>query len=203
MSNTPSAALVLVELRLPAFQRGTAVQGARGLTVHPSNSHLPCQTLVPSAARQPGSRRLPGQSLAAQPTMTSLVRTVRRSTNRHRPIALTTDRKSKDRSVINNPRNSGRFLGNAVSRGPAYGRLRAASARTAGTARLSDLLVLFVHTKRTPPPARANLNDRLKREAAPQGPQITLSPSSSRYRPSPYQSRWPPKAPQATDTPTN
>ena len=48
-----SAALALVELRLPAFQRSTAVQGAHGLTVHSSNSHPLCQTLVPSAARQP------------------------------------------------------------------------------------------------------------------------------------------------------
>ncbi len=49
----PSAALVLVELRLPAFQRGTAVQGAHGLTEHFSDLHPHHQTFVPSAARQP------------------------------------------------------------------------------------------------------------------------------------------------------
>ena len=63
MGSTPSAALVLVELRLPAFQRGTAVRGAHGLTEHFSDLHPHRQTFVPSAARQPGSRRLPGRSL--------------------------------------------------------------------------------------------------------------------------------------------
>ena len=63
ISSPSSAALVLVELRLPPFQRETAVQGAHGLTVHSSDSYPPCQTPVPSAARQPGSRRLPGRSL--------------------------------------------------------------------------------------------------------------------------------------------
>ena len=53
IGSPPSAALVLVELRLPAFQRGTAVQRARGLTVHSSDSHPHRQTFVPSAARQP------------------------------------------------------------------------------------------------------------------------------------------------------
>ena len=53
ISSTPSAALALVELRLPAFQRGTAVQGAHGLTAHFANLYPKRQTLVPSAARQP------------------------------------------------------------------------------------------------------------------------------------------------------
>ena len=53
IDSSSSAALVLVELRLPPFQRETAVQGAHGLTEHPSDLHLLHQTLVPSAARQP------------------------------------------------------------------------------------------------------------------------------------------------------
>ena len=53
IDSSSSAALVLVELRLPPFQRETAVHGAHGLTVHSSDSYPPCQTLVPSAARQP------------------------------------------------------------------------------------------------------------------------------------------------------
>ena len=98
IDSSSSAALVLVELRLPAFQRGTAVQGAHGLTVHSSDSHPYAR---PSCRVPRGNQQY--------------VRTVRRSKHRHRPIARTIGRKSEGRSVTNHPRNSGRFLGNVVS----------------------------------------------------------------------------------------
>ena len=112
--STPSAALALVGLRLPPFQRGTAVQGARGLTEHSSDSHLLHQIIVPSAARQPGSPAGCRDGRCREAAMTSLVRTVRRSKHRHRPKASTIDRKSKGRSVTKLPRNEGGFSRNYV-----------------------------------------------------------------------------------------
>ena len=99
----PSAALALVELRLPAFQRGTAVQGARGLTEHASNSHPYHQTFVPSAARQPGSPAGCRDGRCREAAMTSLGRAVRRSKHWHRPSVRTIDRESEGRSENNIP----------------------------------------------------------------------------------------------------
>ena len=90
ISSPSSAALVLVELRLPAFQRGTAVQGAHGLTIHSSDSHPYAR---PSCRVPRGNQQY--------------VRTVRRSKHRHRPIAPAIDQKSEGRSVTKLPRNQG------------------------------------------------------------------------------------------------
>ena len=93
-----SAALVLAELRLSPFQRGTAVQGAHGLTVHPSNLHLLHQTFVPSAARQPA----PPLGLCAE-VSTGIGPRHGQQTSQ-----------SKGRSVTKLPRNEGGFSRNVV-----------------------------------------------------------------------------------------
>ncbi len=97
--STPSAALVLVEVRLPAFQRDTAVQGALVLTG-------PACKFAPSP---------PDPRAECREATSTINRTVCRSRDRHRPTARTIDWKSTGRSVTNSPRNSGRSLGNVVS----------------------------------------------------------------------------------------
>ncbi len=97
------------------LSKGYCLQGALVLTVHFSDSHPLHQTFVPSAARQPGSPAGCRDGRCREAAMTSLGRTMRRSTDRHRPRAQTIDHKSEGRSENNYPRNEGRSLGNAVS----------------------------------------------------------------------------------------
>ena len=112
-----SAALALVELRLPAFQRGTARGAAFGrLRVGAAVGGLtPARGTRPNGTSRKFAPSPPDFRAECREATSTIDRTVRRSTNRHRPTARTIDRKSIGRSANNNPRNSGRFLGNAVS----------------------------------------------------------------------------------------
>ena len=113
----PSAALVLVELRLPPFQRGTARGAAFGRLrvgaavggLTPARGTQSNGTFCKFAPLTPDHR---AECREATSTSDS---TVRRSKQWHRPRAWTIERKSEGRSVTNIPRNSGRFLGNVVS----------------------------------------------------------------------------------------
>ena len=81
-----------------ALSKGYCLQGAHVLT-------------------GPACKFAPSPDLRAEcrEATSTIDRTVCRSREWHWPIALEIDRKSEGRSVNNNPRNQGRFLGNAVS----------------------------------------------------------------------------------------
>ena len=112
-----SAALVLVEVRLPPFQRGTARGAAFGrLRVGAAVGGLtPARGTRPNGTFFRFAPSLPDPRAECREATSTFGRTVRRSKHRHRPNARTIDRESEGRSVIKHPRNEGRFSGNVVS----------------------------------------------------------------------------------------